>query len=171
MLLREHSGAGAVPDTPGNLGVLGERADCRPQSFLVYGDPPFLGQVITACEKFRVVEETGPRRGVGAILPIVPPRPVAANHLRLSDVYAKARVGCSRAERLAVAVVKAGNRSNWSASEHATARVRAELRQFNEITLRHFFAAVRLWRSAMLREATALRRRPPQWLPLLSVEP
>jgi hypothetical protein len=138
---------------------------------VVYGDPPFFGQIITACEKFREVEETGPRRGVGAILSTVPPKPVAANHAQLSDAYSKARVGCSRAERLAVAALKAGNRSNWSASEDATAPMRAELREFNKITLRRLFAVARLWGSAMLREATALQLPPPQWLTLLSVEP
>jgi hypothetical protein len=126
---------------------------------VVYGDPPFLEQVITACEKFRDVEETGPRRGVGAILSIVSPKPVAARHERLSHAYAEARVGCARAERLAATARKTG------------VPVRAELRQFDRITLQRFFAVVRAWRSAMLREATALQLPPPRWLQRLSVEP
>jgi hypothetical protein len=136
---------------------------------LTYGDPPFLGQVITACEKFRDVEETGRRRGVGAILSIVSPKPIAASHSRLSDAYVEARVRCARAERLAIAALKAGNRSNWTASGGTTAKTRAGLREFDRITLRRFFGAVRTWRSAMLREAAALRLQPPRWLRRLDV--
>jgi hypothetical protein len=66
------------------------------EGVLTYGDPPFLGQVRTACEKFRDVEETGRRRGFGAMLSIVSPNPLAANHARLSRAYAGARVGASR---------------------------------------------------------------------------
>jgi hypothetical protein len=141
------------------------------EGVLTYGDPPFLGQVRTACEKFRDVEETGRRRGCGAMLSIVSPNPLAANHARLSRAYAGARVGCERAERLAVAALMAGNRSSWAESGRATAPMRAGLREFDRITLRRFFAAVRAWRSAMLREATALQLPPSVWLWRLSVEP
>jgi hypothetical protein len=49
--------------------------------------------------------------------------------------------------------------------------MRAGLREFDRITLRHFFGAVRAWRSAMLREAADLRLPPPRWLWSLDVEP
>jgi hypothetical protein len=96
---------------------------------------------------------------------------VAANHSRLSNAYAEARVGCARAERLAVAALKEGNRSNWTASGPATARMRVGLREFDQITLQRFFAAARTWRSAMLRKAAVLGVPPPLWLRRLSVEP
>jgi hypothetical protein len=67
--------------------------------------------------------------------------------------------------------LKAGNRSNWTASGGATAQMRAGLREFDRITLRRFFGAVRAWRSAMLREAADLRLPPPRWLWSLDVEP
>jgi hypothetical protein len=97
--------------------------------------------------------------------------PVAATHSRLSHAYVEARVGCVRAERLAVAALKAGNRSNWTASGGATAQTRTGLREFDRLTLRRFLGAVRAWPSAMLREAAALQLRAPQWLRRLSVEP
>jgi hypothetical protein len=128
---------------------------------VTYGDPPFLGQVAIACERFRDVEAVGARRGVGAILRIAPPAPVALNHARLSRAYAEARVGCARAQRLARAALRKAD----------SAPVRVQLRAFGRITLRDFFNTVRAWRSAMLREAAAIQLQPPGWLRSLSVEP
>jgi hypothetical protein len=51
--------------------------------------------------------------------------PVAATHSRLSHAYVEARVGCVRAERLAVAALKAGNLDRPPAAERLRGSHRA----------------------------------------------
>ena len=132
------------------------------------GDPPFLGMVAEGCDKFRDVEAVGRRTGVGAILLVVSPPPLAKAHATLARAYSAVRAGCLRARDVALALRRALGRLGINPSDDELARVRGpalkELVDFDRTKLRAFKVAVRAWRAAALRHAAAVGVEPPDWL-------
>jgi hypothetical protein len=133
-------------------------------SWLVGGDPPFLGGIIRGCSKIGALEPAVRLRHVGA------PTRLRSSHLALSHASSNLTAECAKARRSARATITAMNRFSTTrraadelAARRARAATRTELQQFT-LTLRSFTQTVTTWRAAVLRYAAAIGQSPPAWV-------
>jgi hypothetical protein len=131
------------------------------------GDPPFLGQVGAYCRGFRAVEGEARTLGAVGILRAVPPSELRRTHHALADAYTEARAGCVRARAVALALKRAledlGTKPTANEIERTRRAPLKRLVRFDRTTLHAFKHAVRAWRLAVLRHASAVGIVPPAW--------
>jgi len=137
--------------------------------FLLYGDPPFLGQIAGRCRSLRAVEERG------RLLRITPVGPLQANHRRMARAYSEMRAACKQARLTALALRGAIERyyETHRATDKATLqraeRAARRLLPLQRKKIQTFFHALRAWRLATLRYAATLEVPAPAWLKALPV--